>query len=323
LHQLGFRYRPRFGWRGVGLRSAGRVATWTFFAALAGQLGFIVTSRVVTSAVAQGGPGKGAYDNAFLLFMLPHSLITVSLVTALFTRMSRAAAAGATNEVRRDVSLGLRLTGVATVLATGAVLVLGPDIASTLFAGNTLRDTDAIAYTTMAMILGVVPFSAQYLLQRAFYAYEDARTPFLIQLPVIVTGVAGSLIALHTLSPRWIVVGVGVGLSVGYALGALLSVLILRRRIGGVEGRAVLRTYTRLILAAVIAAVPALLITRGLHHALGEGKLVGLLALTAGGLAMLLTYGFACHRMRVSELDELISPFVRRMRRSERDGQPG
>ena len=256
LHALGIRYRPRFGWRGVGLRSAGRVAGWTFFAALVGQLGFIVTSRVVTSAVAQGGPGKGAYDNAFLLFMLPHSLITVSLVTALFTRMSRSAAAGNTGEVRRDVSLGLRMTGVATILATAAVLVLGPDMASTLFAGNTLRDTDAIAYTTMAMILGVVPFSAQYLLQRAFYAYEDARTPFLIQLPVIATGATAALIALRVLSPKWIVVGVGVGLSAGYALGALISFLVLRRRIGGVEGRAVLRTYARLAVAAVSPPSP-------------------------------------------------------------------
>jgi putative peptidoglycan lipid II flippase len=316
LHEVGFRYRPRFGWRGVGLRSAGRVAGWTFFAALAGQLGFIVTSRVVTSAVAHGGPGKGAYDNAFLLFMLPHSLITVSLVTALFTRMSRSAAAGNTGEVRRDVSLGLRLTGVATVLATAAVLVLGPEMASTLFAGNTLRDTNAIAYTTMAMILGVVPFSAQYLLQRAFYAYEDARTPFMIQLPVIGTGVVTALIALHTLSPQWIVVGVGVGLSLGYALGAMLSFLVLRRRIGGVEGRAILRTYARLVIAAAAAAIPALLITRGIHHALGHGKGSGLLALVIGGSAMVLTYVLACRRMKVQELEELIGPFTRRLRRS-------
>ena len=202
------------------------------------------------------------------------------------------------------------------------MLVLGPDIASTLFAGNTLRDTDAIAYTTMAMMLGVVPFSAQYLLQRAFYAYEDARTPFLIQLPVIATGVISALIALRVLSPRWIVVGVGVGLSAGYALGAVLSFLVLRRRIDGVEGRTVLRTYIRLVLAAAIAAVPALVITRGLHHLLGEGKLVGLLALAAGGTVMLATYGFACHRMRVTELDELIGPFVRRFRRRPQ-GQPG
>jgi putative peptidoglycan lipid II flippase len=189
-------------------------------------------------------------------------------------------------------------------------------MASTLFAGNTLRDTDAIAYTTMAMILGVVPFSAQYLLQRAFYAYEDARTPFLIQLPVIAVGATSALIALRVLSPKWIVVGVGVGLSAGYALGALISFLVLRRRIDGVEGRSVLRTYARLATAAVIAAVPALLITRGLHHVLGQGKAVGLLALTAGGLAMLVTYGLACRRMRVAELDELIGPFVRRLRRT-------
>lgn len=315
LRELGIRYRPRFRWRGVGLRTAGRVAGWTFLAALVGQLGFIVISRVVTSAVVQGGAGRGAYDNAFLLFMLPHSLITVSLVTALFTRMSRAAAAGDRDGVRRDVSLGLRLTGVATVLATGVVFVLGLDIASTLFAGNSARDTDAIAYTTMAMILGVVPFSAQYLFQRAFYAYEDARTPFLIQIPVVLTSSAGAVVALETLSPTWIVVGVGVGMSVGYAVGAVLSFLVLRRRIGGVEGRAIVRTYARLVLACGLAAVPGLLVTRGLHRALGDGKLVGLAALAAGGLIMLAVYVVACRRMRVTEMDEIAGPVLRRLGR--------
>jgi murein biosynthesis integral membrane protein MurJ len=315
LRGLGIRYRPRFGWRGVGLRSAGRVAGWTFLAALVGQLGFIVISRVVTSAVVQGGAGRGAYDNAFLLFMLPHSLITVSLVTALFTRMSRAAAAGRQDDVRRDVSLGLRLTGVATVLATGAVLVLGLDIASTLFAGNTTRDTNAIAYTTMGMIVGVVPFSAQYLFQRAFYAYEDAFTPFLIQIPVVLTSSGCALIALGTLPPRWIVVGVGVGMSLGYGFGAVLSFLVLRRRIGGVEGRSIVRTYSRLVVACVLAAIPALVVTRGLHHLLGHSKPVGLLSLAAGGLVMLAGYVLVCRRMRVAEVDELTGPLLRRFGR--------
>ena len=308
LHRLGFRYRPRFGWRGVGLRSAGRVATWVFFAALAGQLGFIVTSRVVTSAVAEGGPGKGAYDNAFLLFMLPHSLITVSLVTALFTRMSTAAAAGQTSEVRHDVSLGLRLTGVATVLSTAAVLVLGPDIASTLFAGNTLRDTDAIAYTTMAMILGVVPFSAQYLLQRAFYAYEDARTPFLIQLPVIATGVT-------VLAHR--------------AAGPVPPVDRRRRRRRALDR---LRPGRSAVVPGPAAADPRRRRPRrpadlrpaghrGRHRGgAGAGHQPGAARRARRGqarrparaglrrAAMVLTYGFACHRMRVTELDDLIEP---------------
>jgi putative peptidoglycan lipid II flippase len=315
MHRLGIRYRPRFGWRGVGLGSAGRVAFWTFMAALVGQLGFVVTSRVVTYAGAHHGPGRAAYDNAFLLFMLPHSLITVSLVTALFTRMSHSAAAGRTAEVRRDVSFGLRITGVATVLATGAVLALGLDITSTLFAGNVLADTDAIGYATMAMILGLVPFSAQYLLQRAFYAYEDARTPFLIQLPVIATTATGATISAFTLSPRWIVVGVGFGLATGYTLGAILSFLVLRRRIGGVEGAAVLRTYARLLVAVVVAGLPALVITRSLHHALGEGKGAGLLALTVGGTVMIIVYVAACRLMRVREMDELLGPLLRRVGR--------
>ena len=81
----------RSGDFGDGLRSASRVALWTFAAVGVSQLGFIVTSRVLTRsthlAEEQGlvVAGKLGYSNAFLLFMLPHSLVTVSLVTALFT----------------------------------------------------------------------------------------------------------------------------------------------------------------------------------------------------------------------------------------------
>jgi putative peptidoglycan lipid II flippase len=104
-------------------------------------------------------------------------------------------------------------------------------------------------------------------------------------------------------------------MSLGYALGAVLSFLVLRRRIGGVEGRAIVRTYSRLVLACVAAAVPALLVTRGLHHALGDSKPVGLLSLVAGGLVMLGVYLLACRRMRVAEVDELTGPLLRRFGR--------
>ena len=80
-------------------------------------------------------------------------------------------------------------------------------------------------------------------------------------------------------------------------------------------GRAIARTYSRLALACVLSAVPALLVTRGLHHALGDSKLVGLLSLTAGGLVMLGGYLLACRRMQVSEVDELTGPLLRRFGR--------
>ena len=48
--------------------------------------------------------------------------------------------AGRLDDVRADVSLALRTTGVATVLATVAFVVLGPDLTSLLFATNTRAD---------------------------------------------------------------------------------------------------------------------------------------------------------------------------------------
>src|SRR5690606_5900033 len=120
LRATGYRWRPRFGWRGMGLRTAGTVAGWTFAGVALGQLVFVVFSRLSTDAAAlalaqrDADRGRTVWDNAYLLFFLPHSLAAVSLVTAVFTRVSAAAAAGRTDDVRADASLAVRLTGVVT-----------------------------------------------------------------------------------------------------------------------------------------------------------------------------------------------------------------
>jgi putative peptidoglycan lipid II flippase len=86
LHRIGFRYRPRFGFRGMGLASAGRVAGWTFAGVAVGQIAFVPTSKVMTSAgyalseAGVDGAAGNSYSYAYLLFMLPHSLVAVSLV---------------------------------------------------------------------------------------------------------------------------------------------------------------------------------------------------------------------------------------------------
>ncbi|GAB3592554.1 hypothetical protein GCM10027446_13420 [Angustibacter peucedani] len=314
LRRMGFHYRPRLGLRGVGLGSAGAVAGWTFAAALMGQLGYIVTAKAVNAAGAAGGPGQNSYGNAFLLFMLPHSLVTVSLVTALFTRMSHAADAGDLRTVRRDVSVGLRLTGVATVLALAGMVAVGSELTDTLFLKNSPADTRAIALAATAMMLGLVPFSAQYLFQRAFYAFGDARTPFFIQIPVVVTIAVTSYLSGRYLDPSDIVVGIGLGMALGYAVGAVLSAVTLHRRLGGaLDGRRVLRTYVRLACAAVPAVVVGRLVAWGVHGALGTTKPAAVLVLVVGGSLVAVTYVLVCRLLHVSELDEVAEPVLRRL----------
>lgn len=319
LRRSGVSFRPRWGMRGFGLRTASRVAAWTFAAVFAQQLGFIVISRVTTAAERLAdqagsdiGTGKAVYDNAFLLFMLPHSLVAVSLVTALFTRMSVAAADDRIDDVRADLSLGLRVTGVATVLSATAFLALGPDLTRALFAGNSAADTRGLAYVTMAMMLGLIPFSAQYLFQRVFYAFEDAKTPFLVQVPIVVTWSIGNMLSLWLLEPQWIVVGVGVSMAIANTVGAALAAFLLHRRLGHLDGAHVVGTHARLILAAAVSGVAAWLISLTVHAVAGDGRMAAMTASVVGGLVLVGGYLTLLHVLRVRELSEAVLPLIRR-----------
>jgi len=297
LWRSGFRYTPRWGLRGAGLGTASTVALWAFAALGVSTVGFIITSQVTTYAGQAGAlaglkvPGKISYSNAFLIFMLPHSLVTVSLVTALFTRMSRAAGAGRLGEVRTDVARGMRLTAVATVPATVGAFVLGFAATATLYYGVSEPETRGIAAVVMAMMVGLVPFGILFLLQRTFYAFEDAKTPFILTVVVTVVATLANLASL-LLPLRWIVVGVGAGQALSNVAGMLVGLVLVRRRLAGLPLYVVTRTYVRLGVASLVAGAAAVLVQLGLGHAV------------AGRL------------MHVREIDDLVGPVLRRARRA-------
>ena len=316
----GFRFRPRWGLRGVGLRSASTVALWTFAALGVSTLGFIITSQVLTYAGKAGNvagldvPGKISYSNAFLIFMLPHSLVTVSLVTALFTRMSRAALVGDLGEVRADVHKGLRLTAVATVPATVGAFVLGFAATATLYPFNSEASTRGIAEVMMAMMVGLVPFGAFYLLQRVFYAFEDGKTPFRMQIVVTVVATIANFASL-LLPLRWIAVGVGAGQALSSVAGMVVGLGLARRRLHVLPMGEVIRTYVRLGVASVVAAAAAYVVQLGVGQVV-EGKLFSPVALVVGGLVFAGIYVVVARRMRVREIDDLVGPVVERARRA-------
>lgn len=316
LHRAGFRYRPRWGFRGVGLRTASTVAGWTFAALGVSQLGFVVTSRVLTGAQSMAAhgqvvPGKASYSNAFLLFMLPHSLVTVSLVTALFTRMSRAASTGDLGEVRADLSRGMRLTAVATVPCTIGIVVLGSPLTSVLFFRNSAAEAHGVYLVTLAMMSGLVPFGTLYLLQRVFYAFEDARTPFLLQLVVTGIATAGNLVA-AALPAQWTGVGVGLAQAVSNLVGAAAGLVLVRRRLSGLPLLAVAGVYVRLFAAALGAAAATTPVVWGVRSVVGDGRLAALVALVLGGSVFAACYLLLAGALQVRELTDLTAPFVGR-----------
>jgi putative peptidoglycan lipid II flippase len=320
MRRSGYTWQPRWGWRGIGLGRAGSVAAWTFAGVALSQLAYVVVSRVVNSAgsaAERGGVpgGRMVFDNAFLIFMLPHSLIAVSVVTAMFTRMSRQAADGRVDAVRADLSLATRTVAVATVFATAAFAVLGPQLTYTMFLGTDRASTDQYALVAMAMLAGVVPYSAQYVFQRVFYAYEDARTPFMVGAVGTAAWTAGALLAASLLDDRYVAAGVGLSLTVSNLLTLAVWVPLLRRRLGSTDGARILRTHLRLTIAAGIAAAVGVLVREGTQVVVGDTRAADSLVLTVAGGVMLLTYLLALRALRVRELDTLLEPVLSRLGR--------
>ncbi|GAA1997948.1 murein biosynthesis integral membrane protein MurJ [Brevibacterium samyangense] len=305
LWRSGFRYRPVFGVRGVGLGTAGRVATWTFGAVLIGQLGYIVTSQVASTVSDQGVPSNFAYSISFLIFMLPHSLVAVSLATALFTSLSTQAAHGDLDSVRASTSLGLRTVGMCTVFATVAFMALdGPT--AMLIGGGSLEQAEVISNVITLMVLGLVPFSANYLLQRVFYAFEDARTPFWIQLPQVVLTALGVLWA-GTQEPRFVVAYIALAMSLGYVFALVLSLVFVLRRIGNFGLGGAVLAHVKFAVAGLVALVVGVILrgTVGTSGWDSRGEAFVLIAWV--GLCMLAVYLLVCWVLRVKEIRLLVS----------------
>lgn len=256
----GFRFRPWFDWRGTGLGRSVHAAKWTLLFVLANQVALTVVTNFANAAdqeLPQAGAGYTAYTYAQTIWLLPQSIVTVSLVTALLPRMSRAVAEGRLGDLRADLTRGLRISGVVIVPTAFLFLALGPQIAALLFAHGA---ADAASVRPLGQMLqafgpGLIAFSAQYLLLRGFYAFEDTRTPFFVA-----AWIAGVNIALasacHLLLPaRWAVVGMAGAYTLAYLVGLALTARLLRRRLDGRIGTGGLgRAYGKLLCAAVPAA---------------------------------------------------------------------
>jgi putative peptidoglycan lipid II flippase len=311
LRRAGFRLRPRFDFRGHGLGKAMKLAKWTVLFVLVNQLGMVVVTRLATSAgstaEAAGHTGTGitAYNYAYLLWQMPQAIITVSVMTAVLPRISRAANDGDATAVRDDISYGLRTSAVAIVPCAFAFLALGVPMSTLLYAGSGAEGARGIGFVLMAFGLGLIPFSAQYILLRGFYAYEDTRTPFYNTVIVAAVNAAASALCFVALPPRWAVTGMAASYGLAFAVGVGVAWRRLRRTLGiDLDGARVRRTYVRLATAAAPAALAgggaAFAVTRGLGGAAGS-----LVATAAGGCVLLGVFAVLAHRMRLPELTAL------------------
>ncbi|WP_103529324.1 murein biosynthesis integral membrane protein MurJ, partial [Streptomyces sp. SM12] len=313
LRAAGFRMRPRFDWVGHGMGKAMKLAKWTVLFVLANQVGLVAITQFATwagdNAEQAGFPGTGfiAYSSALLIWQMPQAIITVSIMAALLPRISRSAADGDNAAVRDDLSHGLRTSAVAIVPISFAFVALGIPMCTLLFGSAGEDGARSFGYILMAFGLGLIPFSAQYVVLRAFYAYEDTRTPFYNTVVVSAVWIALSATCFALLPDRWVVAGIAFSYGIAYVVGVGIAWRRLKARMGtDLDGARVVRTYIRLCGAAVPAAALGGGTGYVITEALGSGMLGSLAALAGGSLVLLVVFYLAARKMRIEELTSLV-----------------
>jgi putative peptidoglycan lipid II flippase len=326
LLRSGYRYRARFDWKGVGLRTAGGLAAWTIGLVLVNQLAYAVIVRLATSvnAVSQGAgdtpAGLTAYTNAHLMFILPHSVITVSLVAALLPRMARAAADGRRSDLAADVSSGMRSASSLIIPAAIALMVLGTQAGVLLFNyGQTSTQSAQITGTLAAVFaLGLLPFTLYYVIQRALYALERTRTAF--WLTVVLNGLNLAIavplfLTLQAQRPSPSNLGLlALGYVAAYWLTLVVAWVVLSRATGGLRTRETLTAIARMSLAGLAMLLVmggALLLLAG--RVPGSPKIAAILIIAVVGTSGGLVYLGAARLLRIDEVTDVLAMLRRRV----------
>ncbi|WP_146071575.1 murein biosynthesis integral membrane protein MurJ [Cryobacterium sp. Y50] len=264
LRRIGFRLRFRWGFTGLGHMSS--LAGWTLSGVFASQVAYLLTANVASSAgeslnqLGIDGPSLNSLSIAYLLMLLPHGIVTVSLTTALYTRMSGAAARNNFAEVESLSNLALRPVAYVSLAAAAVFLAVGPILTEAIFG------TPLIGHVLQVLAVGLVGFSQAYVLNRTSFTLQDARGPFITQLTIAVLSAAGALTAAILLPPQLTVIGIAAGISIANIAGWSTAHVLLRRtfRKRGHEPDsepAAVWGLTRLLATAMISAAAGLATT--------------------------------------------------------------
>jgi len=315
--RAGIDYRPDFAWRGVGLAATGKAAGWLFGMILIAQVAGVVQANVATLATSDGEAGLAILRFSWLLFMVPHSVITVSLATAYFTRMSGHASAGETNLLRADVTTSVRRIGLMMVLASAGLITLSIPFAR-LF-GGAADDVSAMALVMSAYAVGLVAFSLVFVIQRVYYSLGDTRTPFMFQLVHTTVFIALALVV-SGFSTDQIASSLALSASIASWLQLVLALVLLRKKLGGLR----LHTLVGRLLLFTIAAVLASAAGVALVNALGGGDPDGfvmsaaigpLVALASGAIVMSLVYFGVLRLIRNDDAAAILDGGIRLLRK--------
>ena len=308
--------RPDFRWRGIGLRHIGTLAWWTFLAVVVGQVAGIVQSQVVTLASGKASVSVMVY--AWLIFMLPHSIVAMSISTTYFTRLAEDVTAGRLDRVGPNLDESIRAIALFAFGFTAAIAAASVPL--TRVFTNSAEGAVAMAWVLCAYLIALVPFGVLVVLRRAFFAFQDTRTPFVFSFVQAVLAAIGAVIAviavyLGILPLAFLAATVALAQSLSTYVQLPVALRLLRRHTDTAALHPTWRALGRFTLAAVPAFIGGwvvFLVLGGAGGWMTSDRFLGAAGGAIVGAASLLVYVAALAALRAPEL-AIAARLVRRI----------
>ena len=226
---------------------------------------------------------------------------------------SRLGAAGDLRGVAAETTRTIRLA-VAVLLPVAVGLVaLGLPAAQLAFGfGRGGADASFVGWALMALALGLVPFTVQYVLLRAFYALEDTRSTFFLQVVIAAVNVVAAVVIVSLVDdPVWVAAGLGLAYSLAYGVGVVVSFRRLRRTLTDLDPHELVRHCVRLLVAALPAAALAWVVCWAVTSRSGSRAAL-FLALVLAGVVAVATFLVVCRLLHLTEVTQITSVLRRR-----------
>lgn len=314
------RFLPAF--RHAAVKKMMRLSGWT--------IGYVATNQVALAYVfilanglelstGKGHGGAFVYTNAYLLFVLPYGLLAFPIMTAVAPELAAAGRRGDPPALRHRFARTLRLSLTVLIPAAAVAIALARPIVTALLQRGAFTSADAslVSDTLIGFAVGLPFFSVYLFALRAFYSLDNTKTPFLLGCIQNAVNVALAFALFDWLG----IPGLAYAHSGAYALGAVLTIFVLNRRIGSLRGRGIGLLGIRVLVVAAAAGGGAWAVSRWVDwHGSGTALLATFAGLITAGA---ITFG-GLLALRVEEFSEVLDLVLGRFRRKRGggDGSP-
>jgi putative peptidoglycan lipid II flippase len=304
----GARVRLRFlpSLRHAAVRVVFRLSGWTMGYVIANQIALWV---VLVLANGERG-GAFAYLSAFAFFQLPYGLFSVSVMTAITPELAAAGVRGDLPALRHRFARALRLTLTVIVPAAAVYVALARPIVVALLQRGAFSASDAVLVSDalVGFALGLPFFSTYLFALRAFYSLSDTRTPFLLNCLENAVNIALAIV----LFDHFGIAGLAFAYAGAYAVAAIVTLAVLSRRLGGLQGRGIGTSALRVLVVSGAAAGAAWAV----GDAVGWGDPgTATVAVVLGLTVAIIVTGAGLWVLRVEEFRELAALIRLRRRR--------